>query len=272
MRGSACNDRSTIANRLTVASWGRSSSTSTIVEPSAETPAGTGSRPIVGRRHAPAIDWPSPFGWNPWSAGRSSTWVVVCRGSAVTTLAHVGSGAPSGKLSISSIVLARMMWTRSSPGRPTASHQSGPVGSTNGGSVSAAAADGAAADGAIDGDGLPGAALQAASIATRPRLRNARPMRVVVDISSPALRCAPRSNAHPSYTGSCAEVPGRLLASVQSIDSATSTARSRPSDVSRRYVISPSAQSRTSPTQRRESSTNPSGPFQKMKCGSPVNQ
>ncbi len=251
MRGLASSVRATMAKRLVLSlAAAAPASTRTIVEPSADTPTGTGSRPIVGRRHAPSISRRLPQALKPRSALTSSTRVIESSGTVTTMLAQSLSGAPSGKPAISSSVLERITWRRSSPGRPTTSHASvgsyasSGIGVTVAGFAEAVGLAGAAGDGAGAVDVAP---VHAASIEAVARIRTGRRRRSVVDISSPGCGAPSHSIAHPSYTGRRDEVPRRAQSSV----SARRMAASRPRDVSRRKVTSPSDHSRVSPTQRR---------------------
>ncbi len=198
----------------------------------AETPAGIGSRPIVGRCQTPSISVFQPP--NPgWTARKVS---VVCDPSdvAVTWLPHVLSGKPTGSEVISSAVLARMISTPGLPRRPTASQASRPA---NG--LAVGEAGGALATGSAAGDGL----AEGAGPAQPTRLATASAIRILRNRSM-----VPHLKVHTP-------VAWRGFPSRQRSDSARLIAASMPSDDSSRYVTSPVVQIRVSPTCRWVSST-----------------
>ena len=101
-RAARANAPSTIANRLSVAAVddaaavpGAAAGTSTIVLPSADAPAGIGSAPIVGRRHAPGTDWLAPP--NPGWTTSARTRVEAPSGVATMSRLQVASGTPTGR-------------------------------------------------------------------------------------------------------------------------------------------------------------------------------
>ncbi len=235
--GSASPSRpSTTAKRLTVRSLpaapcSASASTRTIVERSADTPPGIGSRPTVGSRQRPSmscVEPPKP-GWT------TRLWmrVVVSPGVAVRTCPQVSSGAPTGSSKMSSSVLSRMTRSVGSVASLTISHASPApaLGCAVGAELGLCAGAVGAADVALGADDGEAPDAEHAARKAAPSTASERMSDRVDDIWWVLRR--------PSGVGTCtAPTPWggrrfpRVAAPDYSIDSAISMVASRPSALS----------------------------------------